>query len=54
MAAPTVVAMHGTNIGSRQHKILFTLYLDRSNYLHINTIKLVMWAELSYSLLQNN
>jgi len=53
-AGPIVTAMHGRNNGSRQHKILFILYLDHSYYFDINTIKMVMCAELSYSLLQNN
>ena len=53
-AAPIVAALHGRNIGSWQHKILFILYLDHSSYFDINTIKMVMWAGLSYSLLQNN
>jgi len=50
-AAPTVVAKHSRNTGSGQHKILFILYLDHSNYFDINTNKMGMWAELSYSLL---
>jgi len=53
-AAPIVVAMHGRNIDSRRHKILFILYSDHSNYFYINIIKMVMWAALSYSLTQNN
>jgi len=53
-AATIVVAMHCRNTGSRQHKILFILYLDHSNYFDIKTIKTVMWAVLSYFLLQDN
>jgi hypothetical protein len=53
-AAPTVLAMHGRNVGSWQYKILFILYFDHSNSFYINTIKMVMWEELSYSLMQNN
>jgi hypothetical protein len=54
--APTFDAVHGSNVCSKWHKILFILYFKQvahSNNFYINTIKTVVCAE-TYSLMQNN